>query len=292
MNKQDVVQLFDRLAPQWDADLIRHDDVIRNILDNAGVREGVDVLDVACGTGVLFPDYLARNVGSITAVDISPEMVKLARQKFPQVEVLCGDVETLQLDRKFDCIVVYNAFPHFPDPANLIKVLSGLLKPGGTLTVAHGMSREKIDGHHQGSASKVSVGLMHENKLEALFNRHLQVTVKISNSRMYQVAGELREGHSHDHDHDHDHGHGHSHSHSHDHSHSHTHSGDVTPMEELLALMKYTVKHNEAHASELEELAWKLYDAGGCEVFAKVMDAVSDFEEGNRRLAEALEDLA
>ena len=287
MNKQDVVQFFDRLAPQWDADLIRHDDVIANILDNAGVKAGVDVLDVACGTGVLFPDYLARNVASVTAVDISPEMVKLAREKFPQVEVLCGDVETLELDRKFDCIVVYNAFPHFPDPENLIRVLSHLLKPGGTLTIAHGQSRAKIDGHHQGPASKVSVGLMHEKKLEKLFSRYLQVTVRISNDRMYQVAGELRD--EHDHHHDHDHGHAHSHSHSHDHSHAP--SGDATPMEELFALMKYTVRHNEAHAEELEQLAWKLYDAGGCEVFAKVMAAVSDFEEGNRRLAEALEDL-
>ena len=290
MKKEDIVQFFDTLAPQWDANLIRHDDVINNILDNAGVREGVDVLDVACGTGVLFPDYLARKVNSVTAVDISAEMVKLAREKFPQVEVICGDVETLELDRKFDCIMVYNAFPHFPDPSNLIKVLSGMLKPGGTLTVAHGASRAQIDGHHQGPASKVSVGLMHENKLEAIFSRHLVVTAKISNSRMYQVTGELRDAQDHDHDHDHDHGHGHSHSHG-GHSHSHGPAGDFTPMEELLALMKYTVKHNEAHAAELEDLAWKLYDAGGCEVFAKVMAAVSDFEEGNCRLAEAMEDL-
>ena len=189
MNKQDVISFFDRMAPQWDADLIRHDDVIQTILDNARIREGADVLDVACGTGVLFPDYLARKVGSLTAVDISPEMVKVAREKFPQVQVLCGDVETLQLDRKFDCIVVYNAFPHFPDPKNLIRVLSGLLKPGGTLTVAHGMSRAKIDRHHEGPASKVSVGLMHEDALAAMFRRHLQLTTKISTDRMYQVAG-------------------------------------------------------------------------------------------------------
>ena len=71
MNKQDVISFFDRLAPQWDADMIRHDDVIATILDNAGVSQGVDVLDVACGTGVLFPDYLSRDVGSLTAVDIS-----------------------------------------------------------------------------------------------------------------------------------------------------------------------------------------------------------------------------
>ena len=189
MQKKDIVEFFDMCAPEWDADMIRNDDIIATILDNAGVAAGMDVLDVACGTGVLFPDYLQRNVGSLTAVDISPEMVKIARSKFPQVTIHCGDVQTVDFGCKFDAIVVYNAFPHFPEPEALIATLSNLLKPGGTLTIAHGMSRAAIDRHHEGSASKVSVGLMHEDALESLFTRHLTVTVKISNERMYQVTG-------------------------------------------------------------------------------------------------------
>ena len=189
MNKQDIIAFFDRLAPQWDTDMIRSDRIISQILDNAGIRKDIHVLDVACGTGVLFPDYLERNVASLTAIDISPEMVKIARSKFPQVSVLCGDVENTAFDRKFDAIVVYNAFPHFPDPERLIAVLSRLLAPGGILTVAHGMSRAHIDRHHEGSASKVSVGLLHEDALAEIFARHLTITAKISNDLMYQVAG-------------------------------------------------------------------------------------------------------
>jgi demethylmenaquinone methyltransferase/2-methoxy-6-polyprenyl-1,4-benzoquinol methylase len=189
MKKEDIVEFFDRLAPQWDADMIRDDGIINKILDIAGVRTRADVLDVACGTGVLFPDYLARNVGSLTAIDISPEMARIAQSKFPEVQVVCGDVETANFGKKFDCIVVYNAFPHFPDPENLIKVLSDLLKPGGTLTVAHGMSRAQIDHHHEGTASKVSVGLMHEDALAAIFAKYVTVTEKISDDKMYAVCG-------------------------------------------------------------------------------------------------------
>ena len=191
MHKEDIIQFFDRLAPQWDADMIRSDAIITKIMDGAGVIPGVDVLDVACGTGVLFPDYLARQVRSVTAVDISPEMVKIAAAKYPgeNIAVLCADVEELEADKQFDCIMVYNAFPHFPDPEKLIRTLSGHLKPGGTLTVAHGMSRAQIDHRHEGAASKVSVGLMHEDALAEIFAKHLTVTTKISDDHMYQVTG-------------------------------------------------------------------------------------------------------
>ena len=191
IDTKDVIAFFDRLAPDWDADMIRSDELIRVILDNAGVCSGKEILDVACGTGVLIPDYLARNVAGVTAIDISPKMAAIAAEKFPQPEVtvLCADVETAQLEKRFDCVVVYNAFPHFPEPERLIARLSGLLKPGGILTVAHGMSRERIDAHHSGAAQHVSNGLMPAEKLRDIFARHLEVTAVISDDRMYQVAG-------------------------------------------------------------------------------------------------------
>ena len=194
MNKQDIIEFFDRMAPQWDADMIRSDHIIHTILDNAGIGPGCRVLDVACGTGVLFPDYLDRGVASVTAVDISPEMVKIAQSKFPEanIRVVCGDVEKIPLTGRFDAVMVYNAFPHFPDPENLIRVLSGKLEPGGSLTIAHGMSRASIDHHHQGHASKVSMGLMSEDALASMMAPYLDVTVKISNDHMYQVTGILR----------------------------------------------------------------------------------------------------
>ena len=191
INRNEVIEFFDHLAPGWDTETVRDDGVIRTILDHAAVREGCDVLDVACGTGVLIPDYLARGAASVTAIDISPRMAEIARQKYPQanVSVLCGDVEATDFGRLFDCVVVYNAFPHFPDPESLIACLAGKLRPGGILTVAHGMSREKIDAHHRGAARHVSNGLMPAEELAAIFEKHLTVTTLLSDDRMYQVAG-------------------------------------------------------------------------------------------------------
>ena len=191
MNKQDIITFFDHYASSWDDNMIRNESVINTILDNASVRRGCTVLDVACGTGVLFPDYLGRNVAKVTAVDISPEMARIAAGKYPDqpIQVICGDVETLTFEHKFDCCMVYNAFPHFPDPAHLIAVLASHLKPGGTLSIAHGMSRARINEHHLGSASKVSIGLLDEQELAGIFAKHLEVTTVISNEEMYQVCG-------------------------------------------------------------------------------------------------------
>ena len=192
MDKKEVIGFFDARAEAWDQSVVHDDEVISEILDNANVTAGCDVLDVACGTGVLIPDYLERQANSVTAVDISPRMVQVASSKFPQenVQFLCADAENAAFDRKFDCIVVYNAFPHFEDPEHLIHTLSGLLRPGGTLSVAHGKSRAAIDAHHFSEAATVSNGLMHEDELAAIFEeKKLRVTTKISDSRMYQVAG-------------------------------------------------------------------------------------------------------
>ena len=281
MEKKDIITFFDKCAPWWDADMVRNEDLIAMILDNGGIRENMPVLDVACGTGVLFPDYLKRNVASVTGIDISPEMAKIAQEKFPDVKVICGDVETEEFPQKFDAIMVYNAFPHFPDPARLIKVLADLVKPGGKLSVAHGMSRAQLTSHHAGRASSVSIDLLHEKELAALMEPYFDVEVMISNDRMYQVAGTRREGELHSHG---------GHSHVHDHTHSHDHSGE--PMDEMLALMKYMVAHNDAHAQELAELADQLKEAGKNRAYQKVMDAVASFDMANAQLDAVFKELA
>lgn len=190
MNKSDIISFFDSCAPTWDAEMIRSDRIIDYILDCAGVKCGSRVLDVACGTGVLFEDYLKRGA-KITAIDISPKMTDIARSKFPELDIICGDVESYGFASSFDCAVVYNAFPHFSRPEQLISVLASALAPNGRLTIAHGMSRAAIDAHHSGAASKVSVGLMHEDELSRLMAEHFDVDIKVSDSEKYIVSGVL-----------------------------------------------------------------------------------------------------
>ena len=296
MEKKDVIEFFDRCAPNWDAQMIKSDEIIGRILDNVEVGEGMDVLDVACGTGVMFDYYLNRGVSSVTGIDISPEMAKIAAEKYAdidKIQVICGDVEECTFGRKFDRIVVYNAFPHFPYPKRLIKTLAGLLKENGRLTVAHGQSREAIDGHHKGSASKVSNGLMEAESLKRIFDAHFQVEVVISNDHMYQVSGVKKDVLAHSHSGTmHSHG-GLTHSHTHgEEMHDHRPGENATPLEELLVMMKYLVSHNDAHAQEVADLARELMIAGEDVAYDEIMDAVSDFDMVNAKLAAVLNKLS
>ena len=102
-------------------------------------------------------------------------------------------------------------------------------------------------------------------------------------------------------DHEHNgcgHCHGHEHHDHHHHDHDHCHEGcgghchcEHTPMEELVALMKYMVGHNASHAKELADLANQLQKAGSHSAYEQVMAAVSDFEKGNMRLSVVLSSL-
>lgn len=188
MNKETIKEFFDDFAPRWDNEPIADKEIIDTILNNAEVCENKNVLDIACGTGVLFPYYLERNA-NVTAVDLSGEMVKIAKSKHPQVNVICGDAEEISLDDVFDCIIIYNAFPHFSNPKALIENLSKYLNIGGTFTIAHGMSKKELDEVHHKSAGSVSNILPECDELAEMLFPYFNVDVKISNDKMYQVTG-------------------------------------------------------------------------------------------------------
>jgi len=274
IQKDTVIDFFNQRAQAWDSEMIRSDEKIRSILDRAHVGEGSRVLDVACGTGVLIPDYLERKVASVTGIDIAPEMIRIAKGKFsgePTVQFICGDVETATVGEDYDAVVVYNAFPHFPDPVRLIRTLTEKLRMGGTLTVAHGMSREAIDNHHAGPAAAVSNGLMPVTQLSDIFAGYLKVSAIVSDEGMYQVVGvrvspeelrALQHGHAHDHG-------------------EAPHSHDDVPVE---ALLRHMAEHNTSHAQELEHLGEHMDGAAR----DAVTDAVIAMQESNDRLKEAL----
>lgn len=188
MNTEKIIDFFNAHASSWDEHQQRNEAVIELILDKGGVKEGSRVLDVACGTGVLIGDYLERKA-TVTGIDISPEMIKLAKEKYPDAEFICADVQTFCFGDKFDVIMIYNAFPHFSDRSKLFENLAAQLSEKGRLTVAHGMSEEALRIHHSGAANEISTELPCKEAMAELMSAFLEVDVMISDENMYMVSG-------------------------------------------------------------------------------------------------------
>ena len=190
VNTNDVRGFFDSLAGSWDADRCADAGKIRDILRAADIVPGVRALDVACGTGVLFPFYLECGAESVTGVDISPEMIRIARGKVDdsRIRLVCADVEEVG-ESGFDRIVVFNALPHFPDPERLIRSLAYMLAPGGRLTIAHDRCRAAVNGWHEQTAGSVSMGLCPAEITAQWMGRVLNVDTATDGDGRYIVSG-------------------------------------------------------------------------------------------------------
>ncbi len=192
MNKADVITFFDSVAPLWDADMIKPQRKVDRILDIAEVFENTSVLDIACGTGVLVPDYKSRNVKKYTGIDISKNMIEIAVTKFlyyDNFNFLCGDAEAFEFSEKFDTAVIYNAFPHFVDSDKLFANTAKYLVDGGRITIAHSMSREDLIKHHSGNAKHISNILPEITEMKELLKPYLIVDTCISNKEIYVISG-------------------------------------------------------------------------------------------------------
>ena len=132
---------YDRTsAPQqaWAADVLARLD---------GIAPDARVLDVGCGTGRV-TEALAALVprGRVLAMDASPEMVALARQRLGSgVEVWCQDALEIELDEPVDAIVSTAALHWVRDHDRLWMRLAAALRPDGVLEVQCG-GRGNIDG--------------------------------------------------------------------------------------------------------------------------------------------------
>lgn len=185
-----LADFFDTLADRWD-ELCFHDpEKLTYMLDHTGIQPGMRMLDIGCGTGVLESYLLPYVPKQIVGVDISAGMINRARQKYatPLVEFRCMDVMGIQCE-KFDYMIAYSVFPHFTEPERLIKHLTGLLNPEGVLVICHSEGRDKINGHHDRHAGKLSTGLPPATELATLMKQFFTIGHIEDNERLYMITG-------------------------------------------------------------------------------------------------------
>lgn len=127
---------FDRLAlldeEGWTHNNHYHNFLLRHVPPNC--REA---LEIGCGTGA-FARRLAERAEHVTALDLSPEMIRIARlrsREFPNIQFQLADVSNWEFPTEwFDCIATIATLHHTPLRQVLLK-MKGALRPGGVLLV-------------------------------------------------------------------------------------------------------------------------------------------------------------
>ncbi len=101
------------------------------LLESAGAAADMNLLDVACGPGLIAAAALGRGC-VVVGVDFSTAMLAIAREHVPDAEFLHGDAEALPLpDATFDVVVSNFGLHHFPYPARALAEARRVLHPSG-----------------------------------------------------------------------------------------------------------------------------------------------------------------
>ena len=191
-------EYFDSYAHKWDQ--ICHtdtEDKLKKLIRSLRLKKGSQVLDLGCGTGVLFPHILKSigDKGRLFGLDFSPKMLMEAKRKSQNKNIIliCAPAEKLPfIPESFDYVIAFASFPHFENKAKALKEISRVLKKGGKLFIAHLLGRKELKEHHRLSGSLVCRDFLpSENILnKMLYSKGFKKIVIMDNPSLYIAYGE------------------------------------------------------------------------------------------------------
>jgi SAM-dependent methyltransferase len=196
---------FDRIAlvadeAGWNQNSHYHDFILRHLPAGCG-----KALDVGCGTGA-FARLLAERSKSVLALDLSPEMIRRARERsteFANIEFEVSDILAREFAHaEFDFIASVATMHHLP-LASVLAQLKGALKPEGVLVILDLVEPEGFyDALRNALAYPASLGLrlLNEGRLlsppevRAAWAEHERFDSYLKLSEVHAVCDELLPG--------------------------------------------------------------------------------------------------
>lgn len=147
LDKSTVTKAYARWAPVYDLVFGAVFDQGRRTAIAAADRVGGRILEVGVGTGISLPKYSTGN--RIVGVDISPEMLRKARQRVTELPLT--NVERLEVmdaehllfpDGSFDAVVASHVISTVPNPQAALDECARMLRPGGELILINRVGAE------------------------------------------------------------------------------------------------------------------------------------------------------
>lgn len=171
---QKIQRDFDRIAlleqSTWDHNSHYHSFLLEQLPPHC-----VSILEIGCGTG-MFSRFLAKRADRVMAIDLSPKMIEVAKQRsegYVNIDFQVADILEWEFPvEQFDAIMSIATFHHLP-LESLLSSLKVALKPGGKLVILDLLEHEGIQDI---PLNAISVPLSWI--LRALRNRNIRPTME------------------------------------------------------------------------------------------------------------------
>lgn len=138
---------------------------VNAIKENAKIETNT-LLHLGCGAGG--HDFIFKQYFKVTGVDVSEEMLKIARKINPEVTYLRGDMRNIDLKESFDAVAIPDSIDYMatlPELQIAITVACKHLKPGGVLLIV-AKTREEFQENnfcYSGAKDDIEITIFENN---------------------------------------------------------------------------------------------------------------------------------
>lgn len=144
-----VQEFFGARAADWDSRFPDDGPAYAAAVAELGLRAGDRVLDAGCGTGRALPPLRAAvgRSGVVVGADLTPAMLEAAVRagRGRDGRLLIADVAALPLrSESLDAVFAAGLIAHLPQPAENLRELARVVRPGGTLALFHPIGRAAL----------------------------------------------------------------------------------------------------------------------------------------------------
>lgn len=145
IKKRNVMRHYNQLGRVYDRQYANEQKTkIEATLENVPLNKKDFVLDVGCGTGLLFP-YIANRVQLLIGIDISQKLLKKARTRkkhYPNTHILLADADHIPFKNQiFHQIFAITLLQNIPKPSTALQESKRVSKNDATITIT-GLKKE------------------------------------------------------------------------------------------------------------------------------------------------------
>jgi SAM-dependent methyltransferase len=134
VSDEDVAHHFDGVATEyhrWKEKASYYYDFLKSLVAEV-IPADSEVCEVGCGTGDILASLRPRRG---TGLDVSPEMVRIAREKHPELRFELHDILRGPFKERFDYVLAVDVMEHVDPPEDAMESMASMLAPGGRLVV-------------------------------------------------------------------------------------------------------------------------------------------------------------